>query len=61
MATLFIDFDYNWLFLLSGIIYFILMFTRYRNSNARHTYEKDTKTNMSNLKKLIISFNLKKD
>ena len=28
------------------------MITRYRNSNARHTYEIDTKTNISNLRKV---------
>lgn len=52
IAMLFIDFDYNYLFLLSGFVYFILMFTHYRNSDARHTYEKDTKTNMTNLTKV---------
>ncbi len=51
LAMLFIDFDYNWLFLLSGFIYFFVMFTRYRNSNARHKYESETKTQMSNLRK----------
>jgi len=50
MAAFFVDFDYNWLFLLSGIIYFAINFMRYRNSNARHTYENDTKREMSNLK-----------
>lgn len=49
--TVSIDWDYSFIFLLSGIIFFILMFTRYRNSNARHTYETDTKTNMTNLVK----------
>ena len=34
LAMMFLDFDYNWLFLLSGFIYFIIMFTRYRNSNV---------------------------
>ena len=52
IAMLFIDWDYSFLFLLSGIIYFIVMFIRYRNSNARHIYETDTKTNMSNLRKV---------
>lgn len=52
IAMLFVDFDYNWLFLLSGIIYFFIMFTRYRNSNARHKYETETKTNMTNLRKV---------
>lgn len=46
------DFDLKWLFLLSGIIYFIIMYARYRNPNARHTYETDTKTNMSNLREI---------
>ncbi len=52
MAMLFVDFDYSFLFLLSGIIYFIIMFLRYRNSNARHTYETETKKNMANLRKV---------
>ena len=46
------DFDLKWLFLLSGIIYFIIMYARYRNPNARHTYETDTKTDMSNLREI---------
>lgn len=50
LAMLFTDFDYNWLFILSGFIYFIIMFVRYRNANARHTYEKETKTTISNLR-----------
>jgi hypothetical protein len=49
-AMLFVDFDYNWAFLLSGIIYFLIMYYRYRNSNARHTYEKETKREISNLR-----------
>lgn len=49
-AMLFIDFDYNWLFVLSGFIYFMCMLARYRNFNARHTYEKDTKTTITNLR-----------
>ena len=52
LAMMCFDFDYNWLFLLSGFVYFIIMFMRYRNSDARHTYETDTKTNMSNLRKV---------
>ena len=49
IAMLFVDFDYKWAFLLSGIIYFIIMYYRYRNSDARHTYEKETKRDMANL------------
>ncbi len=52
LAMIFIDFKYNWLFLLAGFIYFFIMFTRYRNTNARHTYETETKTNISNLRKV---------
>ncbi len=50
LAMIFVDFDYNYLFLLAGIIYFILMFFRYRNASARHTYEKDTKKSITNLR-----------
>lgn len=52
LAMVFIDFDYNWLFLFSGIIYFLIIYFKYRNSNARHKYERDTKSQMSNLRKV---------
>lgn len=52
MAMLLVDWDYNFIFLLSGIIYFFIMYNRYRNSNARHTYETETKTNVTNLQKI---------
>ena len=48
----FIEFDYEFLFLFSGIIFYIMMYIRYRNADKRHTYEKDTKTNVSNLKSI---------
>ena len=48
----FVDWDYSYLFLLAGIIYFIVIYMRYRNADARHTYEKDTKTDMANLQKV---------
>ena len=44
------DFDYNWLFLLIGFVYFFIMYGRYRNSSARHKYETETKTKMDNLR-----------
>ena len=50
LAMLFVDFDYDWLFLLLGVIYFIIIYTRYRNDNARHRYEVETKKEISNLK-----------
>ena len=45
------DFDYNWIFALLGIVYFFIMYFRYRNSNARHHHETETKRTVSNLKK----------
>ena len=44
------DFDYSWTFLFGGFIYFFIMYARYRNSGARHTYELETKKEMTNLK-----------
>ena len=52
LAMRYSDFDYNWLFLLSGIIYFIIIYSRYRNSNARHNYELETETNMTDLEEV---------
>ena len=52
LATLLVNFDYEMLFLLSGIVYFIVNYLRYRNSNARHHHEKETKTKMFSLRKI---------
>ena len=50
LLMMLIDFDYNWLFLSIGFIYYIIMFLRYRNSDARHKHETETKKNMTNLR-----------
>jgi hypothetical protein len=47
IATSIMDFDYNWIFLLAGFIYFFAMFARYRNSGARHKHELETKKKMT--------------
>ncbi len=52
LATLLVHFEYENLFLLSGIVFFIVNYLRYRNSNARHHHEKETKTKMFNLRKI---------
>ena len=52
LATLLVHFKYEDLFLLSGIVMFIINYMRYRNSNARHYHEKETKTKMFNLRKI---------
>ena len=49
IAMFFVDLDISWLFLLSGIIYFIIMYSRYRNKAARHSHETETKRTMQNL------------
>ena len=49
---LFVDFDYNYLFLTLGVIFFFVMYGKYRNVNARHEHEKDTKTSVTNLRKV---------
>ena len=46
------DASYSWLFLLLGFIYFFVMHLRYRNSDARHHYETETKKKMLNLRKV---------
>ncbi len=40
----------NGIFLLTGVVYFLIMYLRYRNINARHAYEKETKAAIRNLK-----------
>jgi len=50
IAMLLIQFDYNFIFLLVGLIYFIMMYLGYRNSHARYTYETETKKQISNLR-----------
>ncbi len=47
----FIKYDYRWIFLLLGFLFFAIMFLRYRNLNARHHYETETKKNISNVRR----------
>ncbi len=44
------DWDYDWIFLSLGIIFYLIMYNRYRNASARHHHETDTKRTVSNLK-----------
>lgn len=50
-SFLFVDSDSKlpFAFLTAGIIYYILIYLRYRNKTARHYHERETKTNVSNL------------
>lgn len=51
LLMMFVDSDYSFLFLLLGFIYFLVMYLKYRNTNAKHHYETETKSNMQNLRK----------
>ncbi len=46
-----VDFSFRWAFLFSGFVYFYFFYLKYRNLNARHLHEKETKTNLYNLQK----------
>ena len=46
------DFDGSWLFLTVGVIFFFIMYGRYRNSGARHTYEAETEKEVTNLREV---------
>jgi len=48
------DTDLTWLFLLIGVIYYAAMYERYRNKNARHFHEKETKSTIDNLRKVDV-------
>ena len=50
-AMLFVDSDYRWIFLLAGLIYFFVIYSKYRNKDARHKHELETKKNITNLRK----------
>lgn len=52
ILMLIVDFDYKWIFLLAGFVYFFIIYIRYRNSNARHHHETETKKKIFNLKKV---------
>ena len=45
------DIDYGWIIGAAGIIYFAYIYYRYRNTNARHYHEKETKSTMKNVQK----------
>ena len=48
----FIDYKYSGIFFLSGFIYFLFQYFKYRNTNARHHHETETKKNIFNLRKV---------
>jgi len=54
IAMLFVDYDsdYKLLFLLTGFIYFFLIYRKYRNSNARHNHEVETNKKLENIRQV---------
>ena len=54
LLMFFVDLDYSWLFLLSGFIYFFIIFSKYRNGGARHKHELETKRSIDNLRKVDV-------
>ncbi len=52
LLMLFIDWDLSFIFLALGFIHYFFFYLSYRNSNARHTYETDTKNSMDNLRRV---------
>lgn len=59
-AMLYIDFDYNFLFLAAGFIFYFIFYSKYRNQDARHNHEKDTKSQMGNIRKVDVFIDHKK-
>ena len=46
------DDSWPWIFLIAGFLYFVIMYGKYRNKGARHRHETETKTNVTNLRKV---------
>lgn len=46
------DKDWPWMFVLAGFVYYGIMYARYRNQGARHHHETETKTNVSNMRRV---------
>ena len=46
------NWESSWILLASGIIYYCIIYGRYRNSGARHYHETETKKEMSNIRKV---------
>lgn len=46
------DAGYEWVLIVCGFVFYYYMYTRYRNYDARHTYEAETKYKTSNMVKV---------
>ena len=50
IIMLFIESNYRYILLATGLVYYLIMYNRYRNSGARHKHELQTVKNVSNMK-----------
>lgn len=50
LLVIFMDFKWKYIFLIFGVLFFIINYSKYRNTGARHYHEKETKRSMSNVK-----------
>ena len=48
----YVEVDGDFLLVIPGIAYYLIMYARYRNKNARHHYELETKKEIKNLRKV---------
>lgn len=47
-----IEFEFNWIFLALGIVYFLIIYSKYRNKDARHRHELETRRRVDNLRQV---------
>ena len=52
LGVVFVDWDYKYVFLVLGFVYFFIIYAKYRNAAARHNHETETKHEMSNIRKV---------
>lgn len=45
------DSQWTYIFLITGFVYFFIIYSRYRNADARHSYEYETKRQIKNMQK----------
>ena len=48
-AMLLVDFEFEIIFLVAGFVYYFIIYSRYRNKDARHRHELETRRMVSNL------------
>lgn len=49
IAMFLVDWDYSFIFLSLGVIFYFIFYSKYRNQNARHTHESETDTKIDNI------------